>query len=176
RRGPSRGTFQGSRSKAPMTRLSPVTAVLLGGLTVAVLDIADAIIYYGFLGAKPIQIFQSIAVGVLGRASYDGGMATALLGAGLHCFISLMIVLVLYLGATHLPVITRRPLLSGAIYGLGVYVVMEFVVLPLSRVGMPHFRHVGPVVDELLIHVLGVGIPAALFVRAAVPPDSVNDP
>lgn len=156
--------------------MSPVRAVLLGALTVAVLDIADAFIFYAFYGATPLRILQSIAVGVLGRASYDGGVATALLGAGLHCFISLTIVLVFYLAATHSPALVRRPWLSGAIYGLGVYGVMEFVVLPLSLVGPPHFRHVAPVVDEVLIHIFGVGIPAALFVRAAVPHPSVTDP
>lgn len=156
--------------------MSPRRAVILGALTVAVLDLADAFIFYAFYGAGPMRILQSISVGVLGRAAYDGGVATALLGAGLHCFISLMIVLVLYLAATHRPTLVQRPWLSGTVYGLGVYVVMYFVVLPLSRVGMPHFNHVGPVIDEVLIHIFGVGIPAALFVRAAVPHDAINDP
>lgn len=151
-------------------RLTPFKAILFGGLTVALLDIADAFIFYAFYGATPVQILQSIAVGVLGRdAAYQGGAATAILGACLHCFISLSIVTVFYVGATRLPVLTRRPWLSGTIYGLLVYLTMYLVVLPLSRVGMPHFKHLGPVLDEILIHVFGVGIPAALFVRAARP-------
>ena len=154
--------------------MTAVKAVLLGGLTVAVLDIADAIIYYGFLGATPIRIFQSIAVGVLGRSSYDGGIATALLGAALHCLISLTIVLALYLAAARYPALVRRPWVAGPIYGLGVYGVMYLVVLPLSRVGMPHFNHPGTVADEVLIHIFGVGIPAALFVRAAGPARAVT--
>ena len=155
--------------------MSPVRAVVYGGLTVAVLDIADAFIFYAFYGATPVRILQSIAVGILGPASYDGGAASAILGAILHCFISLTIVLVFYLAATHLPVLTRRPWTFGAIYGVGCYLVMYLVVLPLSRVGMPHFRHPGPVVDEVLIHIFGVGIPAALWVRAAVPHQAVSD-
>ena len=151
-------------------RLTPVKAILLGGLTVAVLDIADAFIFYAFYGATPVRILQSIAVGLLGRdAAYQGGAATAILGAGLHCFISLSIVTVFYLAATKLPVLTRRPWMSGAIYGLLVYATMYFVVLPLSRVGMTHFKHLAPPLDEILIHIFGVGIPAALFVRAARP-------
>lgn len=151
-------------------RLTPVKAILLGGLTVAVLDIADAFIFYAFYGATPVQILQSIAVGVLGRdAAYQGGAATTILGACLHCFISLSIVTVFYLAAARLPVLTRRPWMSGMIYGLLVYLTMYLVVLPLSRVGMPHFKHLGPVLDEILIHVFGVGVPAALFARAARP-------
>ena len=151
-------------------RLTPFKAILFGGLTVAVLDIADAFIFYAFYGATPVKILQSIAVGVLGRdAAYQGGAATAVLGAFLHCFISLSIVTVFYLAATRLPVLTRRPWMSGAMYGLLVYATMYFVVLPLSRVGMTHFKHLAPPLDEILIHIFGVGIPAALFVRAARP-------
>ena len=57
----------------------------------------------------------------------------------------------------------------SAVERLGVYATMYFVVLPLSRVGMPHYRHLGPPLDEILIHIFGVGIPAAFFVRAAGP-------
>jgi hypothetical protein len=157
-------------------RLSPVKAVALGTLTVAVLDIADAIIYYGFRGATPVKIFQSISVGLLGRdAAYGGGAATALLGAALHCFNSLMVVLVFYLAATQIRWLTGRPYLAGTLYGLVVYGVMYLVVLPLSKIGFPHFR-LPDVADEVFIHIFGVGIPAALFVRAAVPHDSVTDP
>jgi len=149
-------------------RLTPLRAILFGGLTVAVLDIADAFIFYAFYGATPVKILQSIAVGLLGRdAAYAGGAGTAILGALLHCFISLSIVTVFYLAATKLPVLTRQPWVSGTFYGLGVYLTMYLVVLPLSRVGMPHFNHLGPVLDEVFIHIFGVGIPAALFVRAA---------
>jgi uncharacterized membrane protein YagU involved in acid resistance len=151
-------------------RLTPFKAILFGGLTVAVLDIADAFIFYAFYGATPVRILQSIAVGVLGRdAAYRGGAATAMFGACLHCVISLSIVTVFYVGASKLPVLARRPWLSGTAYGLAVYLTMYLVVLPLSRVGMPNFKHVGPVLDEIFIHIFGVGIPAALFVRAAGP-------
>ncbi|HKV72125.1 MAG TPA: hypothetical protein VJN62_12800 [Gemmatimonadales bacterium] len=154
----------------PGFRLTPFQAILYGALTVAVLDIADAFIFYAFYGATPVRILQSIAVGVLGRdAAYQGGAATALLGGAFHCFISLSIVTVFYVAATKLPVLTRRPWMSGTIYGLLVYTTMYFVVLPLSRVGMPHYRHLGPPLDEILIHIFGVGIPAAFFVRAAGP-------
>lgn len=153
----------------PGFRLTPLQAILFGALTVAVLDIADAFIFYAFYGASPVRILQSIAVGVLGPASYQGGAATAVLGAALHCFISLSIVTVFYVAATRMPILTRRPWVSGPIYGVLVYATMYLVVLPLSRVGMPHFKHVAPVLDEILIHIFGVGIPAALFVRAAGP-------
>ena len=58
-----------------------------------------------------------------------------------------------------------RPILSGVLYGLGVYLVMNTIVVPLSAVGR---RSSWPVVvNGVLIHLLGVGLPASLVARAA---------
>jgi hypothetical protein len=56
---------------------------------VGVLDISDALVFWGMQGAPPMGIFQSIAAGLLGRtASYRGGLPTAVLGGFLHFFIA----------------------------------------------------------------------------------------
>jgi hypothetical protein len=65
-----------------------------------------------------------------------------------------------------LAVLTRRPWLCGAIYGLGVYAFMNLVVIPLSAIGRQPFV-CGPLLNGLVIHVLGIGIPSALFAAAA---------
>ena len=90
-------------------------------------------------------------------------MTTALLGLLLHFFIAFGVVAT-YLAATRLiPALNRRPVISGLLYGLAVYVVMNFVVVPLSNAALGS----GPTpvvvrVNGLLIHMLGVGLPAAL--------------
>jgi hypothetical protein len=43
---------------------------------------------------------------------------------------------------------------------------MNLVVIPLSAIGPQRFVF-GPLVNGLLIHVLGIGIPSALFAAAA---------
>jgi hypothetical protein len=59
--------------------------ILYGGLVVGILDGLFALIFYGLiLGVKPMRIFQSVASGLLGRASYEGGMQSFLLGILLH--------------------------------------------------------------------------------------------
>jgi uncharacterized membrane protein YagU involved in acid resistance len=143
-------------------------AVLYGGLTVGVLDILDAFIFFGVRnGAPPARILQSIASGLLGREAYRGGMATAVLGALLHFFIAFIVVLTYYFASRRVPALARRPWLYGPLYGLAVYVVMNYVVLPLSAAatGTPSW----PVLlNGLLIHALGVGLPSALFARRAM--------
>jgi hypothetical protein len=141
-------------------------AIAYGALTVGVLDITDALVFFGVRGVPPVRIFQSIAAGLLGRASYSGGLPTAVLGAALHFFIAFVIVLTFMLGSKQIPMLRRHPVVSGLAYGVAVYLVMNLVVLPLSAVGRPTF--VLPVViNGILIHMFGVGLPSSLFARAA---------
>jgi hypothetical protein len=139
----------------------------LGGLTVAVIDALDAFLFFGLRGVSPSRVLQSIASGLLGRAAFQGGTATVLLGLVLHLSIALAIVAVFFAAARAIPFLTRRPYLTGPLFGLLAYGVMTFMVVPLSAAvtGPPP---AGPVlINGLLIHAFGVGLPAALFARAA---------
>jgi hypothetical protein len=141
-------------------------ALLYGTLAVGILDILDAFVFFGLRGARPIRILQSIAAGLLGRASFNGGWKTAALGLALHFFIAFVIVLVFMLASRLLPALARQALAWGPIYGIAVYLVMTFIVVPASAAagGVPSW----PVaLNGLLIHMFGVGLPAALAARAA---------
>ena len=91
---------------------TPARALLLGGLTVGVLDGFDALVFFGLRG------------------------------------------------------VPQRPWIYGPLYGLLVYAVMNFVVIPLSAVAA-RSPSTSVLVNGLLIHALGVGLPAALSARAA---------
>jgi hypothetical protein len=144
--------------------VSLVRAVVLGGLTVGVLDGLDAVIFFGLRGVAPGRIFQAIAAGLLGPAAFQGGARTVALGVVLHFCIAATIVAVACLLVRRLPRLGRRPLPAGAVYGVGVWLVMNFIVIPLSAARSPA-RSLAVVVNGLLIHVVGVGIPALLFAR-----------
>jgi hypothetical protein len=149
-------------------RLSPGRAIVFGTLTVGVLDILDAFVFFGARGVAPGRILQSIASGVLGRAAYQGGTQAAALGVLLHFVIAFGIVVVYFAATRVLPALHRRPWIFGAAYGVAVYLVMNLIVVPLSAAVVGSWPP-PPVVlaNGLLIHVLGVGIPSALFARAA---------
>ena len=139
-------------------------ALLAGTLTVGVLDLADAVIFFGLRGVRPIRILQSIASGWLGRAAFSGGWQTALLGVALHFFIAFAVVATCFFLSRHISVVRTRPVASGLLYGVGVYLFMNLIVLPLSAAasGRPAWP---VVVNGLMIHMLGVGLPATLFAR-----------
>src|SRR5438876_12225396 len=99
--------------------------IVYGGLVVGVLDILDAMIFFGIRnGVKPIRIFQSIASGLLGRASYSGGLKTAVLGVFLHFLIAFIMATVFYFASLILPTLIRHAVIWGMIYGVAAYFVM----------------------------------------------------
>lgn len=146
--------------------------ILLGTLVVGALDILEVIVFYGIKGVAPTRILQSVAAGLIGRAAaFEGGVPTALLGLGIHYCIAFVVVCVYYFASGRIAALRESPVIMGAIYGLLVYLAMNFVVLPLSATGPPRFTLPG-VLNGLFAHVFCVGIPAALIARRPM----VGDP
>ena len=144
-------------------------ALLTGAVVVGTLDAFDAIVFFGLRsGATPVRIFQSIASGWLGRASYQDGAAAAALGVATHFFIATGIVTTYYFASRKLEWLTRYVVPCGIAYGILVYLFMNRVVIPLSAITRGPAPVALPVlINGLLIHMFGVGLPSALFARAA---------
>lgn len=147
--------------------MTPTRAILFGGLTVGILDGLDAIVFFGLRGVPPHRIFQAIASGLLGQPAFQGGMVTAALGVVLHFCIATTIVTVFVLLSRRLLALTNRPFLWGPLYGVAVYLVMNFIVIPLSAANSAP-KPLAVVINGVLIHMVGVGLPSALFARAAM--------
>ena len=144
--------------------------VLFATVVVGVVDLGDAVLFWWLrFGTPPIRIFQSIAAGLLGKeAARAGGWGTAALGIALHFVIAFGAVGTYALVARKIPALLRHPWVLGPLYGLLVYAVMTFVVLPLSAAGgggaLPDRPDV--LANSLLIHMLGVGLPTTLILSA----------
>ena len=152
------------------TRQRPraLDTILFGGLVVGILDGLFAFVFYGLiLGVKPLRIFQSVASGLLGRASYEGGTRTFLFGLLLHFVVATCIAAVYYAASLKLPVLINHAVVSGLIYGLLAYLGMTYVVVPLSRIGYrpPSLRVFLP---AFIAHAFLVGLPIALIARRSV--------
>lgn len=167
------------RLSSRTTEIGPLAAILGGGLTAALLDITYAFTVFGLRGASPFKILHSIASGVLGKPAYQGGAGTAALGALLHVGIALVMAAVYVTASRALPALNRRPWLWGPLYGIGCYLVMNYVVL-LLRFGPKPFPPIEMLVGGVAIHMFGVGLPIALFAARAVfspaPPGSTSAP
>ena len=148
-----------------MAKLNAARAILYGTLTVAFLDGLYAVIIFRMRGVGADRVFQGIAAGLLGRDAFRGGLTTAALGLALHVFIALVVVVVYYMASARIGVLRNRPLVCGPVYGILVYAVMNLIVIPLSAGGGGRYS-LWPVLGGLMIHVVGVGLPAA-WVAAA---------
>ena len=105
------------------------SAVLEGGLLAGSLDIGAAALIYG---RSPVRILHNIASGLVGAAAFRGGAADALLGLALQWLMSLLIAALYGLATMPLPALRRRWGWGGALAGAVIFLVMNFLVLPLS--------------------------------------------
>ncbi|MGE0131557.1 MAG: hypothetical protein AB7U82_26040 [Blastocatellales bacterium] len=139
--------------------------ILYGGLAVGVLDgLAAVISSYVLRGTSPIRIFQFIASGLLGPEAFRGGWATTLLGVLLHFLIAFIVTTIYYGASIRFPTLIRRAVICGMSYGVMVYFVMSYVVLPLSAVRQGAFSLRG-LLTGVLVHAFCVGLPIALIAR-----------
>ena len=134
--------------------------IVYGGLTVGVLDGLAAVTNSGLRGVGPARVFQYVASGLLGPAAVGGGWTTVLLGVLIHFLIAFTVAAVYYFASHSLPLLIRRAVLCGAVYGVAVYFLMSRVVVPLSSARRLPFS-----AAQLVIHVLFVGLPVALVAR-----------
>ena len=142
-------------------------AIVLGGLTAGTLDILDAFVVSLMNGGTPVRVLHAIASGVLGRAAYEGGVPAAALGLALHFVIATSAATVYWLASLKLPILLRRPVICGLVFGLAVWAFMYHVVLPITF-GRPYaVPALSQLANQLAIHALGVGLPIALIASRA---------
>jgi hypothetical protein len=137
-------------------------------LLVCTLDIFDAFIFYGLRRVTPTRILQGIASGVLGRAAFGMGQRSALLGLFFHFFIAFSATTVFLLASHKLPV-ARHPFLYGTLFGVALYLVMNYIVLPLSQIGLRPTPPLIPLINGVAALVVCIGIPLALIARRYIP-------
>jgi uncharacterized membrane protein YagU involved in acid resistance len=141
-------------------------ALLLCLLIAGTLDISDALIFYRLRGVPAEGLLQFIAACLIGHSAFSGGPVTALLGLAIHYTITLFWAALFLLAVRRFTFLTRRAIASGLLYGGLIYVVMNFVVLPLTRMP-PRSHHLAPavLVNGVLALLLFMGLPIALIAR-----------
>jgi hypothetical protein len=146
---------------------SGLRVVLYGGLVAGTLDLSAAFISSWLRGGVgPVRVMQSIASGLLGAASFTGGAGSAALGVALHFLIATVATAVFYVASRSLRFLVDQAAAAGLLYGVIVYVFMNFVVIPLSAV--PRRAAPAPLsgrIVGLLIIMFCVGLPIAILVR-----------
>jgi hypothetical protein len=143
---------------------SALFTVLAGSAIAGTLDLAFAFTFAGIHGASPLRVLQYIASGLLGKDSFADGWWSGALGAFCHYAI-LAVATSLYLVASRrFSALARQPFICGPLYGVAIYLVMNFIVVPLSAVHSGAHTLEG-VIFDMGSHLFFVGLPIALLVR-----------
>lgn len=151
-----------------------VRRIVTAGAVMAFLDILYA--WLNWVVVQKVitteQLFHSVAAGLIGPdAARAGGTQTAVLGAFLHVVVAFLWTIGFYVAVRVSPALrrwvgtTRGAVLAGLIYGVVVYLGMNYVVVPLSAAGrgLPHVNV--KFFINLVQHMLMVGLPITLIIR-----------
>jgi hypothetical protein len=137
--------------------------IAVTGLIVGAMDISSAIIIAIARGSTVTRLMQFIASGLLGPTAFQGGLAIVVLGLALHFLIAFSLVAVFYAASRSFGFLRRHSVVSGLVYGLIVFGVMNLIVLPLSA-AKPRHSLSGDLI-QIGIHMFVIGLPTALLVR-----------
>lgn len=151
-----------------MARAGVVGSVVRIWLIAGTLDIADAIIFNAFRHITPERIFRYIASGLTGAWAFRAGAAAVALGVAIHYTIALFWTVAYWEASGRLPMLVRRPVVSGLVYGAVVYLIMNFAVLPLTRV--PQARAApapAALINGVLAILFCIGLTVAWFTARA---------
>jgi len=144
----------------PATRNSLLRPILAGGAVAGAFDLTCAFITLGL--RNPLVI----AGGLLGsQAATHGGAGTWILGVILHFTIAFSAATIYCLSSRRLDFLKPHWLVCGLFYGIAIYLVMFFVVLPLCA-----YHYMGPykyhdLVQGILVHMFLIGLPISLSLR-----------
>src|SRR6266487_5589688 len=117
------------RLQFPMTsKIKSLVTILWIGLFAGTLDIADNLIFNQLRGITPKMVFKYIASGLIGSQAFRGGLPSIGLGVAVHYSIALIWTGVFYAASRRFAILSRRPVLSGLVYGGAIYLFMNFIV------------------------------------------------
>lgn len=160
------------RPRGAIAPWSPLKAIAVGGFLAGLADMTYALVWFSAVkGVPAMKIPQSVAGGLIGKPSFDGGTGTVLLGLGLHWLIAFIWATIFVLAATRLlPALLRKPFPYGLAYGAWIYFFMNWIVLPLDAMHTkPHFAPLDTWVTGLFVHMFGVGLAISLSAAKSAP-------
>jgi len=141
---------------------SSVKTILWSGLIVGILDaLAGIIVYNIYFGFNPFQVLQFIASGIFGPEAIDGGVMMIVAGNFIHFLISYVVAIIYFIAYPRIALLRDNKVFMGLVYGLGIWLFMNLLVIPLSNVPKAPFD-MGLAIVGIIWHMILVGLPIAL--------------
>ncbi|MFI5171398.1 MAG: hypothetical protein ACHQFW_03365 [Chitinophagales bacterium] len=132
-------------------------------LLVGTLDLLSACIhYYIKTGDDPSVILPYIASAIFGASAYQGGLIMYLAGFCLHYLNAFIFTIIFFWLYPKLKFFSKSKILTGILYGLFIWLVMNLIVVPNTRI--PHRPWVvESIIINALILIIAIGIPLSII-------------
>ena len=147
-----------------------IRATVIATVIAGTLYILSAFAFDIAADGTPLGVLRGIGGAIVDRETFANPFVLPAIGLALHFGIMLVMAAVYLFAASRVPLLNRLPILSGIGYGLVLWGVMYWVVLPQR---WPTLFPIDPrtnlqeVGEQLFSHVVLVGIPIALVAKAA---------
>jgi hypothetical protein len=147
------------------TKPSALKTILLAWLTAGCLDLLGAITVYSLIMQRvtTLRLLQGIARGALGNSAYEGGIATASAGVGFHFIIAFCFTIFYFFIFPYIPFLKKQRIISGLLYGIFAWCVMNLAVLPLLQIASIPTKW-DSIIRGAVILMFCIGLPISLIV------------
>ena len=147
------------------SRPSALKTILLAGLVAGTLDMLAAITVYSLVMNRVtiVRLLQGIAKGAFGDSAFEGGSSMAMAGLGFHFIIAFTFAIFYFLIFPYIPFLKKQRIISGLLYGIFVWCVMNLGVLPLLHIASIPTKW-DSIIRGAVILMFFVGLPISLIV------------
>jgi hypothetical protein len=145
-------------SKEALASLVP--GILTAGLIVGAMDALAANTHaYLLRGTPPAAVWRYVASAVFGKSAGTGGPEMIALGLLFHFIVAIGWTGLFFVAYPKLRFLASNVVLVGMAYGLFIWLMMNYVVVPLTKITMGPIRLTTGTVLMILIHLFVIGVP-----------------
>jgi uncharacterized membrane protein YagU involved in acid resistance len=142
-----------------------VQTILSAGLVAGSFDLLTAILVYSVAMERTTdrKLLQGIGKAVFGSNTFPDETSLALSGVAVHFFIAFSFAIFYFFIFPHIAFLRKQKILSGLLYGVFVWCVMNIAVLPLFHIAnIPHKWD--SIVRGAVILMFCIGLPVSIIV------------
>ena len=140
------------------------TIAIAGGVAGAI-DLAFNTVKAISAGTSVLRPWKGVAAALLGKdAVIQGGDAMAIIGVGLHFLITIGAAAIYYLVAKRRGWLVRHAVLSGLVFGTLFFLVLNYLILPLTFIGRPLYVGAQTIAIAVPSHIIMIGLPISLII------------